>query len=441
MSDSLDFNNQYKYIRRLFVLVGLMTFVMIPLWAGFCHAESFELEEIISEALRSSPDLAAMNARSDSSAHKIPQARSLPDPMFMVGYQNMGTRAYTYGEKDSQWMFTASQMFPYPGKLSLKAEMAEKESQSLEFETELAGINIIQRIRETYQDLAFAHKELEIINAKKILFGKIEETSLARYSSGMGMQQDVLMAQTEKYMIMENEEMIRSGIASMEAMLTGVMGRHETLRIRKPVFKPVSTFNLTIDQALKKADEGFPEIHARIKMAEASRFRADMAEKEYYPDFTISAGYGMKGADNEDMVNFSATANIPLFYRTKQREGVLETQKTLEQSRHAVEAARLMTAAKVRDNYAMLESSGNLAKLYNNAVIPRNRLDFDQALAGFSAGRTEAAKAIEKLKTLMDSETAYWRNMAEREKAVARIEALAGIAVPAKYVGKANAGK
>jgi hypothetical protein len=29
---------------------------------------------------------------------KVPQARSLPDPMFMTGYQNEGWKKYTYGE-------------------------------------------------------------------------------------------------------------------------------------------------------------------------------------------------------------------------------------------------------------------------------------------------------------------------------------------------------
>ena len=45
--------------------------------------------------------------------------------MFMFGYQNEGHDRYTYGEmQGAQWMFSASQMFPFPGKLPLKGEMA-----------------------------------------------------------------------------------------------------------------------------------------------------------------------------------------------------------------------------------------------------------------------------------------------------------------------------
>lgn len=413
---------------------GIMTFVFFPAWAGSVQAENSELERIIVKALDHSPELAALRSKAGASRHRIPQAGSLPDPMFMVGYQNMGTRAYTYGDEDSQWMFTASQMFPFPGKLSLKTEMAEKEADSLQYETEMSEINLIQKIRETYYDIALASKELEIISAKKTLYEKIEETSLARYSTGMGMQQDALMAQTEKYMLIESSEMIKAGILSKKAMFAGFTGDYEAKDNIDPVFPAMTEFTLSIDEALKKAESGYPEILAKMKMSDASKSRAEMAKKEYFPDFTVSAGYGLRGGDYDDMVNVSATANIPLYYKTRQSEGVYEAKKLLDQSRHEVEEAKVMTASRIRENYAMLKSSENLSKLYINAIIPKNRQDFDLSLASFSAGRTEASMVMEKLKKLRDSETAYWKNLAEREKAVARIEALAGIAVPSRYI-------
>ena len=41
----------------------------------------------------------------------------------------------------------------------------------------------------------------------------------------MGMQQEVLMAQTEKYMLLEKEEMQKQKIQSLEAMLNATVGR------------------------------------------------------------------------------------------------------------------------------------------------------------------------------------------------------------------------
>lgn len=443
MSNRKGMYDPSSFLARCVAYAGMakiifLVVLLVPASADYCRAETISLNNLIREGIRNNPDLSTMRSRASASIHRPPQAGSLPDPMFMVGYENMGTRTYNYGDEDSKWMLTASQMFPFPGKLGLKTEMAEKESQSLFHQTETAEINLIRKIREQYIDLAVAHKELELLMAKKSIYEKVEEAALARYASGMGMQQEVLMAQTEKYMLLENEEMLKAKISSIEAMLGASIGRKPGDPLGKPEEIIFSPFKLSQEEAQKKAEDASPEIKAMVKMSEASNAKLDMARKEYYPDFTLSAGYILRGGDNEDMVNFSATANIPLFFVTKQREGVYEAAKNLEESRHAIESARLMIASVIRDNYAMLKSGGNLIGLYKNAIIPKSRQDFEQAMAAFSTGKAEALLVLERLKRFKDAETSLWKNMGEREKAVARIEALAAIAVPLKYMGSAR---
>ncbi|HEX8948164.1 MAG TPA: hypothetical protein VF790_04330, partial [Dissulfurispiraceae bacterium] len=53
--------------------------------------------------------------------------------------------------------------------------------------------------------------------------------------------------------------------------------------------------------------------------------------------------------------------------------------------------------------------------------------DFELALSGYTTGKVEAITTISRLKTILDFETAYWGQFAEREKAIARLDALAGI--------------
>jgi cobalt-zinc-cadmium efflux system outer membrane protein len=96
-------------------------------------AQELKLSDLVDEALKNNPDIRASQARIEASRHRIPQSKSLPDPMFMFGYQNEGFDRYTYGEMSgAQWMFSASQMFPFPGKRSLKGEMAARDAESLE---------------------------------------------------------------------------------------------------------------------------------------------------------------------------------------------------------------------------------------------------------------------------------------------------------------------
>jgi len=162
-----------------------------------------------------------------------------------------------------------------------------------------------------------------------------------------------------------------------------------------------------------------------VAVAEA---KVKMAEKEYYPDFTLAANYFTRGGSQfDDMWSLTTTINIPLFYRTKQRQAVLEAKAALAESNRMLEATRLMIASAIRDAYSMWKTAEKLMDLYKNGLMPKTYQDFEAAMAGYTNGKTEAITVINRLKALLDFETLYWSQVAEREKASARFEAMTGI--------------
>ncbi len=392
-------------------------------------ADDLRLQDLIQEALKNSPEIHAFASRAQAAQHRIPQAGSLPDPMIMFGYQNDGWERYTFGrEPDAQWMFSASQMFPFPGKRSLKQEMARQDAQGATIFHELVKLKTIARIRELYFDLALAHKTVDLIKDRTVLFSRIEDAALARYSSGMGMQQEVLMAQTEKYMLLEKEEMQKQKIQSLEAMLNTTVGRDLNTPLGRPAEHTLSLQVRSLEELLNKAYDHSPEIRIKQRMVAAAEARVKMAEKEYYPDFTLAASYFTRGGGQfTDMWSLTTTMNIPLYYRTKQRSVVLEAEAMLAEAKGELEAARLMTASAVRDIYSMYMTSERLMNLYKNGLMPKTYQDFESALAGYSTGKTEAMTVISRLKTLIDFETQYWVQVTEHEKASARFEAMTGV--------------
>jgi outer membrane protein TolC len=391
-------------------------------------ADELRLRDLIEEALQKSPEILASESRALAAGYRPPQAGSLPDPMIMFGYQNEGWERYTFGEEpDAQWMFSVSQMFPFPGKLSLKEEMARQDAEGTSIIHESVKLKTIARIRELYYDLFLAYKNIDLIKERTALFSRIEDAALARYSSGMGMQQEVLMAQTEKYMLLEKEEMQKQKIQSLEAMLNSTVGRDVNAPLGRPEAQTLSLETKSLDELLNKAYEHSPEIRARQRMVAAAEARVKMAEKEYYPDFTLAANYFTRGGGQfMDMWSLTTTINIPVFYRTKQRQAVLEATAALAESKRMLEATRLMVASAIRDTYSMWRTAERLADLYKDGLMPKTYQDFESALAGYTNGKTEAITVINRLKALIDFETLYWAQVAEREKALARFEAMTG---------------
>ena len=80
-------------------------------------------------------------------------------------------------------------------------------------------------VKQLYYDLFLAYKNIDILRETTGLFSRIEDAALARYSSGMGSQQEVVMAQTEKYMLLEKEAMQKQKIEAITGMLNSTIGR------------------------------------------------------------------------------------------------------------------------------------------------------------------------------------------------------------------------
>lgn len=351
--------------------------------------------------------------------------------MFMFGYQNEGWKEYTFGEMlMSQWMFQGSQMIPFPGKLALKGEMATRDYEGLGQSHEALRLKILQKIKELYYDLFLAHKDLDLIRERAAVFANLEDAAVARYSSGMGSQQEILMAQSEKYMLREKEEMLKQRLQSLEAMLNSAVGRDPNAPLGRPAEPLYTEYVFTLEELIKMAYEHSPELKAKEKMIEAADAKVRMAKKEYYPDFTVTGAVMKKAGPFEDMWSLTAAFNIPIFYRTKQRQAVYEAEASYAEAKSELEAAKLMLASGIRDNYSMMKASERLIELYKSGLIPKANQDFEAAISGYATGKIEAITVISRIKTLIEAELSYWAQRIEREKAAARFEAMAGMTSP-----------
>lgn len=239
------------------------------------------------------------------------------------------------------------------------------------------------------------------------------------------------MAQTEKYMLLEKEEMLRQKIQTLEGELNAAVGRDIHAPLGRPP-EPVPTlFSRDMDDSLKIGHANSPELKAIEKTIAAAESKVLLNRKEYYPDFTLSGYYAKRGGPFLDMWGLTASVNIPIYYRKKQRQAVLEAEASLSEARHQLEGAKLMISSSLRSNYAMLGATERLMTLYRDALVPKTYQDFELALSGYVTGRVDAITTISRLKSLLDFETAYWGQFVEREKVIARIEVITG----ADYAG------
>ncbi len=390
-------------------------------------ASDTQLESLLKNALTKNHEILMMEHRVKGAKHRISQSGALPDPMLMFGYQNEGWSRFTLGEmQGAQWAFSVSQSLPFPGKLSLKKEVAEKEAEVTSISLEALKTSTAQRVYELYYDLFLVQKSLQLLKSNHSVLQQMEEIALSRLSLGLIRQQEVLSIQSQKYMLMEQEAMFRQKAEALEGMLNTIADRE----VSSP-FSPIpdielTDFNHTLQDLIRLSEEGSFELKTKRQAQKVWESKIDLARREYYPDFTVSAGIFPRTGPFLDMWSLTVSMNIPLFYKSKQRQMVYEAEAMSNEARHEIKASMALLQASLRENLAMIQSADKIMEIYKKALIPTAYQELETMLYSYRVGTIETSEVVQKIRQIIDLESAYWRQVVDRQKAVIRIKALTG---------------
>jgi outer membrane protein TolC len=349
--------------------------------------------------------------------------------MFMFGYQNEGFQALTIGRPENpnaMGMSGLSQQFYFPGKRALKGEMAARDAESLAALYNAGKLRVVAQIKLLFYDLFLTYKTLDILKERSELFSRIEDAAQARYASGTGMQQEVVMAQTEKYMILEKEEMQLQRMQALQGMLNTTVGRGVDAPLGRPVQPTPTPYGVTLEEMLRMAADHSPEVGSKKKLVEEAEAKVKLARKEYYPDYAVGASYFPRTMGLPDMWNLTVTVNLPVYQNTKQRQAEAEAEAGLSEARRELAATELMLASNVRESFSMVQAADRLMKLYEEGLIPKTNQDVQLAFSSYVTAKVDALTVITRIKNLLDYDLLYWSQFVEREKAIARLHAFSG---------------
>ncbi|OGI03359.1 MAG: hypothetical protein A2Y25_08510 [Candidatus Melainabacteria bacterium GWF2_37_15] len=384
-----------------------------------------KLQGLIEQAIKFNPEIRATEARISAAEFRIPQAKALPDPQITLGYQDDTFREFTLGDMESSSIIVqGSQTFPFFGKRKLRAEVVSQEVSALKAELEEIKYRTASKVKELYYDLFLAYKNLDIIQNRTALFYQTENASLSRYSTGLGEQQDVLLAQTEKYNLLTQEEQWKNRVRIDEAQLNALLGREADSPVDKPNEPALRSIAYTLEELTQIAYKNSPELMTAERIIAQQNTRVQLAKKEAYPDFSVNGGVFPRGGQFSTMWMLSTTFNLPIYYFQKQKNAIKEAQVTTDEMTYNLDIKRLELSANVRENYSTITAADRLIKIYKSGLIARTVQDFELALAGYTTGKNDALTVINSLKNLIDYESSYWEQVVEREKAIAKLEAI-----------------
>src|SRR3974377_1988792 len=119
------------------------------------------LDAVVQEALQKNPGVQAAQRQYEALRHRVPQAKSFPDPEVSVGWMgNITPFSVQEGDPSSYRGVGAMQNIAYPGKLKLRGEVASKEADAAYWDYEAVRRRIAADVKSAYYDYFFYDKAI-----------------------------------------------------------------------------------------------------------------------------------------------------------------------------------------------------------------------------------------------------------------------------------------
>jgi outer membrane protein, heavy metal efflux system len=387
------------------------------------------LRDVLHEALQKSPEAQSALHAVYALQRRVPQVEALPDPMVSVGWAgNLVPFSVMQGDSSSYRGVTVSEQFPYPGKLKLRGAIAGKDADAAQADYETIRRRICVDVNAAYYDYFYYDQAIQTTKRKKELLEKLSKIAEARYRVGKATQADVLRSQVEISLLIEKLTILEEQRDTAQARLNTFMVRAPESPLPPAAEVDPSTLRFSLEELYALAANNDPGVLRNRTMVERGRIAVTQAEKEYKPDIGVSYMYQQRSA-LPDMNGVTVSVNIPVFYKSKQRQAVAEASEDL------------ISAEKMRDNrlneikfelkqkYLRAKASERLLTLYSKGVVPQSSLALESSMASYQVGNVDFISLIANFTTLLDYETDYYRQLADYQTALASIEALTGTEV------------
>jgi outer membrane protein TolC len=389
------------------------------------------LRDLVQEAEHNNPTIAASVHAWQASTHVPAQAGALPGPELMVQQFSVGSPRPFAGFSDSDFAYIgvgASQELPYPGKRGLRADVAAREAESAHAQSGAVSREIIETLKLTYVQLAYLQQTLPILERNDQLLTQVQQIAESRYRVGQGNQQDVLKAQLQHTKILQEIADHHRQQGMLQAQLKQLLNRpQDTPDIVAEPLTP-TPLPMTAAALLQRARDQNPDLEARTAMVNRERAQVELAHKEFKPDFAVQYMYQHTASAFRDYYMGTFTVRLP--NRDRQRAALAEAEERQQRAEQEMQAEQQRILADAQQQYVAIQGSNERLTIYHDGLMPQADATFQAAMAAYSSNRQDFETLLSSFLDVLNVDIAYWRELADHESAIARLERLTGAVRP-----------
>ena len=393
-------------------------------------------QNAIALALANNPNLAQIKARYEAMKSIPSQVGTLPDPILTLGAMNFPTDSFDRSQEGmTQLQIGVSQAFPFPGKLSLKEDIAEFEAKAAYYDVVEMRLLLTKNVSNKWWQLFYLDRAIETVDKNQALLKQFIEVAKTKYTTGKGLQQDVLLSQLELSKLINHKIQIVALKATQIIQLNILMD----ITPRSPItLANKLSFNqphlLAEEQLYQLAIRSRPLLQKHKQLISAANSRLDLAERDYYPDFNIGVTYGDRigqnsqpmGGDRADLFSIKLGIKIPLFASTKQSYRVKQRISEQFKSKYAYLDESNQVKADIARYITDYRRSEQQRSLFETGILPQARQTVQSMLVGYQVSEVDFLNLVGSQVTLFNYELQFWQSVSQSNQALASIQASIG---------------
>ncbi|MEN8184124.1 MAG: TolC family protein [Myxococcota bacterium] len=373
-----------------------------PLFRG---VPSLERRELVHQVLERNPTLRAARYAWRAALERYPQVTALDDPILGVGVapRSIGSRSVNDAPK-----FDLSQKLPFPGKLRFRGEAALAEAQAASHEFVAVRLRLATMASLLFDDYYLAARSLEI-NVEHIeLLEEFQQIATVRYEAGEASQQDPIQAEVELTHALHRQIVLETARRITAEQINALLHRPPDGSLPPPPTRlvPPTAAGGPAEQLIEQALAERPDLAAAAARVAAEEARVDLAEREYFPDFTVTGAYNRLWQARDLQPFVGIQLNLPL-QRGRRRAAVNEAQARLEQVRSQRLAIEDDVRFGVQSGSDRLTEARHVERLFRDRLVPAARDQVDAARSGFETGRNSFLALIDAERNLRNVELGH----------------------------------
>ncbi|MBI5756776.1 MAG: TolC family protein [Nitrospirae bacterium] len=382
------------------------------------------INTIIEEARNNNPEIQAMRQNVKAKEVRARAEGILDDPSLRVEMMDLSKEnPFPAPGNAMQTRYEISQMLPYPGKLSLQKRMALLEVLMAAAELKAKEIEIITMLKEAYYEYLFINESIRVANEIKGLISNMARIAEIKYATGEVAQQDVIKAQVELTMLINEIIVLEAEKEVVQAEIKGLLSRAQDTPLLEPAGMPEKKPAINSGDLINKAIEVNPALQIMRYEIEVKGLEVELAKKNYYPDFMLGIA-PIQREGRFDAWDAMFQVNIPI-WRTKYDNQVGAAVNTVEAFKSKLRGEENIKAAEVKEGAIKVETADKIRQLYETSLLPQTELSFNSALKNYQTGRVDFLTLIDTERVLkktkiehLDTVITYYKRVASLERVV-----------------------